>query len=402
MRRGPHGHVVQLLCSVALSCALCTCSSAVTKSTPSNRDSSLALARIVPQPPTKRSAGRVKGIDHVVVVTIDGVRWQDLEGNPAPELLSAAQGEDPAPAPRKIWLPRLHQLIGARGFLIGGDDSPVTVSSPSTVSLPSYSELFSGEPPSCSSNDCPATDRPTFIDRFHEAFPDAIVAVVSAWSAIARVAAVDTAGLWISAGRSSNLRFGEALRTHALRRTFEEGRSILPAPGTDDYRPDHQTAALALEILEEHAPDLLFLGLGDTDEYAHQGRYRDYLNALTYADQVIGEVDDWLVKRERAGSRTLLLVTTDHGRSYGFKNHGRAPEAARIWALFAGSSVKLRGRPTIGPKVLSNFAPTIERAAGLAVRNSAFGALPLEGVQTHPPSGVPGIAPGSEWVAELR
>lgn len=40
--------------------------------------------------------------------------------------------------------------------------------------------------------------------------------------------------------------------------------------------------------LRQVEPSFLFLGLGDTDEYAHRNDYRGYLRALGHADHVVG------------------------------------------------------------------------------------------------------------------
>jgi arylsulfatase A-like enzyme len=60
------------------------------------------------------------------------------------------------------------------------------------------------------------------------------------------------------------------------------------------------------------------------------------------------------------------VVTADHGRSNAFMHHGGVPEAARVWALFAGSVVTARGRPVTAPRRLADIAPTIRSTVGLA------------------------------------
>jgi hypothetical protein len=65
------------------------------------------------------------------------------------------------------------------------------------------------------------------------------------------------------------------------------------------------------------------------------------------------------------GKRTLLVVTTDHGRAATFMHHGGAGEAARIWMLYSGDSVVARGSPTLGDSRLADLAATLRPKLGL-------------------------------------
>src|SRR4029077_11220017 len=111
-------------------------------------------------------------------------------------------------------------------------------------------------------------------------------------------------------------------------------------PGSGDFRRDRYTAELALAYLKAEQPDFLFVGLGETDEFAHQGNYAGYLDALSAADRSIGELARALDERASRGIRTALLVTADHGRAAGFRDHGQPyPESARVWLVAGGSAI---------------------------------------------------------------
>ena len=297
--------------------------------------------------------------DIVVVLTIDGVRWQEIFRGSDP-ILGRNLGPEFASWQRPEALtPHLHQLARGQGVLFGADTAPMVASSPSTVSLPGYSEIFSGRSPSCANNDCPATTEMTLLDEWTQRDPSAQLTILSSWSRIGRAAAKDLSKMTVSAGQT--------VKVHAERFCVEPGlclqyhvsTHVSPWPGDDDYRPDRATSALAIEYLHVHQPEFLFVGLGDTDEHAHHGDYRSYLQALHAADASIGAISQWLLKKEQQGHRTLLVCTTDHGRSHGFNHHGGAPEAARVWALFAGSVVAARGQMVAKTMRLANIAPTV-------------------------------------------
>ncbi len=304
--------------------------------------------------------------DIVVLVTIDGVRWQEVLqgidrtlGRNLPlsyGAMRSAQG----------LMPNLHELAQTQGVLIGSDSAPMVASSPSTVSLPGYSEIFSGQIPTCANNDCPPTTDRTLLDDWLEYDSHAQLAVISSWSRIARVAAKDMARLTVSSGQSVQYnaeRFCENAAELCL--TYHAGRNISPWPGVEDYRPDIATSELALAFLREKRPQFLFIGLGDTDEHAHRGDYRNYIEALHMADATLAAAARWLKEQENLGHRTLLVCTADHGRSHTFRHHGAAPEAARVWALFAGSAVAARKVNLTTTARLADIAPTIRSVVGL-------------------------------------
>ena len=113
----------------------------------------------------------------------------------------------------------------------------------------------------------------------------------------------------------------------------------------------------------------LFLSLGDTDELAHRNDYAGHLEALQFADRVIGEIADTLRELHKRGIRTLLIVTTDHGRARSFVEHGRKhPESAAVWLMASGDDVRARGCiVTEGARHLADIAPTVRELDGLAL-----------------------------------
>jgi arylsulfatase A-like enzyme len=213
------------------------------------------------------------------------------------------------------------------------------------VSLPGYAEIFAGRPGACSDNHCPQTHDPTLIDELAAAPPRPPgVAVVSSWESIARVATRSPAEHTVSSG-------------------------WIETPHLGRYRPDSETARLALEHLERDEPRFLFVGLGDTDEHAHHGDYAGYLGALRRADAFLGDLRGSLTRMGERGRRTTVIVTTDHGRADSFLDHGAgAPESSRTWLAAFGWGIAPRARLPFAR--LSDIAPTIRRLFGLKAAGS--------------------------------
>lgn len=323
---------------------------------------------VAPEPPTsaRAHANRPEPARALVLITLDGVRPRDVFQGAERELLRArgvAASYDVFVAPERVT-PSLQRMIAA-GSALGapGVGEPPRVSGKNHVSLPGYLELFGGAAHSCTTNDCAFEPRKSVLDELREARGLALEQVValSSWRPIARAVSSSPERMVVSAGREHGSHL-EVLE-RACGGELARGRTSDAMPGYDDYRPDVHTAALARCVYDTLAPPVLYVGLGDTDEWAHRGDYARYLDALRAADALVGEL------RERAaesGRPTTFLVTTDHGRERAFDNHGEEPESADIWLVAEGPGVAKRGAVAARTSwAAANVAPTLRLLAGL-------------------------------------
>jgi hypothetical protein len=332
--------VQRLMSTIVVGMATLTgsCSSAAPAPLPIAR----ALPPIDAEPARIRSD--VTGPSPVVLVTIDGARWQEIFEGVDPARVSPPR---PARTAREL-MPVLHDLARDRGAMLGADaGAAIRASGPNYVSLPGYLEILTGRPPiACRDNDCPQTRTPTFLDD--AASVGLRVAAFASWERLARAATARPGSFHVSAGR-------------------EPGDATHPWPGSGEYRPDARTASLALDYLEREQPDVLFLALGDPDEHAHHGDYDGYLRALEQADGVLRRLFAVLDTMGDRGRATHVFVTADHGRARDFRNHGGfAPESSRVWLVAAGPRIKARGASrSPRERRLADVAPTIEAVLGL-------------------------------------
>ncbi len=307
----------------------------------------------------------------IVVVTIDGARWQEIFGGTDPAL-SQKSGLGPAEAATAEELVPHLRALARRGVAIGESaDASFEASGPNFVSLPGYTEILTGRPAPCQENDCEARPRATLADEVRR-LPGVSrreVAVLSSWERIDAIAAAEPDEVVVSAGRTHGATrevLAEDRDTAELVRSSERSA---PWPGHDDYRPDRDTTAIALSYFEHARPRLLFVSLGDTDEHAHAGNYRGYLDALRRADAFVGDLMRVARGWGPEGERVVFFVTADHGRSAGFRDHGRDyPESARTWLVAGGGPIE-RGR-FVGADGeihghLRDIAPTIRDILGI-------------------------------------
>ena len=141
----------------------------------------------------------------------------------------------------------------------------------------------------------------------------------------------------------------------------------------------------AAEHLRRHGPRVLYIGLGETDEWAHERRYDLYLDAAHEADAFLRDLWGALQEMPAYRGSTALLLTTDHGRGVDgdeWPNHGRRVAGAEaIWIAVMGP-----GTPALGVRegvaaTQSQVAATIAALLGEDfVASSPSSAPPLPDV----------------------
>jgi len=271
----------------------------------------------------------------VVLVTIDGVRWQDV-----------FNGTNPAMTKQKIkapeLLPNLYHYFVDNGLVIG-KKSLFVASGPAHISLPGYLEIMRGHPShDCTTNECEPKLTTTVVDMFDNA------AVFTSWETIRKAVSNNNDKYVVSCGRN--------YRSEGWKKLELVDDTTFPQAWDPAYRPDETTQRAVLEYLKKYTPQFLWVGLGDTDEWAHAGRYDEYIAALVSADKFIGD----LIKH--FDSDTTFIVTADHGRSNNWTFHGWDAESARDWIMMGGKKVPQKGFVKL-PKTraLSNIFPTIKQ-----------------------------------------
>jgi hypothetical protein len=339
-----------------------------------------ALPMIAGSPHTKpTNDGRI------VLVTIDGVRAEDVFDGADPALRPGSHVER-FTRPEAV-MPRTHRLVETRGVALGADRpgcGVVRTASGANVSLPGYLEIFTGRKTRCRDNHCGRTELPTVLDEAAETGL-APVASIGSWEILSRAASRTGAPVLVAEG---SLRWpGERpLVPASLEELVAAGERVEAFPGVGQYRPDASTAAIALAYLRSAKPPVLHVGLGDPDEYGHRNDYPAYLGAIAAADAFIGELADTLDTMGDLGTRTTVIVTTDHGRNQDFQHHGAMSLAsARSFVIAFGARVASRGVVCPSRDVtLADIAPTIRVLAGLVADTSPDAGRPIEEIVGAP------------------
>jgi hypothetical protein len=314
------------------------------------------------------AAGAAEAGSNLVIVTVDGVRWSEVFQGPDPVLDRSLPGlPDLAPTFPRLWA----RLRTAGGFLTGdvaaGD--PFKSQNLAVCSLPGYQSIFAGRDLGCLSNDCPPLTEETVLERVGRelGLDREAVAVFAGWPPIARAVARDPSRLVVNVGYDPAPRLdGPAPDpgADALDRAQRQDRPPW------DHRWDRYTWAQAMRYLERRRPRVLYVGLGDPDEWGHRRDYRSYLASLRELDVRIEELEARLAGMGAWGARTSVLVTTDHGRGDGadWTSHGTWHRGSERGFLYARTphTGPATVRSAHGPYGHLNLRPTIERLLGLA------------------------------------
>lgn len=310
--------------------------------------------------------------ERVVLVVLDGTRWQEVFEGVGTEM---AQRYGVKERSASDLVPTLHRWTTLDGAAIGAPErgAVMRASGPSFVSLPGYTELLTGRLSPCTSNACGPAAAPTLLDEVADAWPDGAAAVAS-WDALDGAVAMGRDRVISSAGRRRTRRLARLAHHEESAVALLTGAAADSWPGHDGYRPDADTARLALAVAAKERPRLLFVSLGDTDEHAHHDDYGRYLDALQSADAFLGRLEREL---EQSGAlpHTTILVTADHGRADSFRDHGAEhPESSRVWLVARGGKVRARGPLAATEEhALRDVAPTVRAILDLPRREAPDG-----------------------------
>jgi hypothetical protein len=145
----------------------------------------------------------------------------------------------------------------------------------------------------------------------------------------------------------------------------------------DSYRPfgnaeclDVFTHYAAMEYLRTRKPKVLYIAYGETDEWAHHGYYRSYLDAAHRVDKWITDIWNYVQSDPQYKNKTAIFITTDHGRGDlnkdEWKSHGqKITDAYEIWFAVIGTGIAATGEQKSNAQFYQDqFAQTIAKILG--------------------------------------
>lgn len=311
---------------------------------------------------------------NVILVTLDGFRWQELFGGADATLLLGDKSpisrdrfhrETPEER-RKILMPFFWSEIAVKGQVFGAPEanSEVLVTNTQHFSYPGYQEILCGFPDEkFDSNDKIHNHNATVLEWLHKkpAFAGKVAAFAT-WDVFPFIFNSKRCGFPVQTCWEP---FQHATTPQALE-TLNRWSSSLPRywPGNAF---DVVTCEGALEYLRARKPRVLYIGLGETDEWAHAGKYGLYLESAQKADAFLKRLWTEVESNPDYAGKTALIITSDHGRGSGkeWTSHKHTIEGCnRIWIACMGAGIKAEGLRKVEHATQSQVAATLAALLG--------------------------------------
>ncbi len=332
----------------------------------------------------------------LVLITIDGLRWQEvfrgadkaffdqeayIAHKKTHDAFKAKFGLEAPGASRTALMPFFWNTLATHGQLYGNRDkgSVGTLTNAYHFSYPGYSEILTGfaDDARITSNDKFPNPNRTVLEWLN-AMPENAgeVAAFGSWDVFPYIINEERSGVPVNAGFEAYDGRGQSV---GLLNNLQEK---IPSPW-DTVRLDAFTMGFARAALASEKMKFVYISLGETDDFAHDGHYDQYAHAAHRSDQAIAELWAWLENDPRYKGKTTLLITTDHGRGSdsleAWKHHGRFPYTREdgtkavsnfkgddaIWMAAIGPDTPVLGEISGGePVALTQVAATAAKLLG--------------------------------------
>jgi bisphosphoglycerate-independent phosphoglycerate mutase (AlkP superfamily) len=141
-------------------------------------------------------------------------------------------------------------------------------------------------------------------------------------------------------------------------------------PWGEDECLDVFTHYGAMEFLKTKKPKVLYIAYGETDEWAHAGQYRSYLDAGRQTDAWLKEIWNFVQSDLQYKNKTTLFITVDHGRGDKEKekwtsHNNKVEDSHEIWFAVMGPDTPVRGELNTEMQLYQQqFAQTFARLLG--------------------------------------
>jgi hypothetical protein len=286
-------------------------------------------------------------------VVTDGFRWQELFGGADTALMFGEPrllGGDTTGVRNKFWrrspaerretlLPFMWGTIARQGQIFGNRalGSTVDVTNGLKFSYPGYHEMLAGfVDPRINSNEFGVNPNATVFEWINrQPGFSGRVAAFATWDVFADIFARQRSGVYVHAGWEQPYASPRNAADSLLNRLYATTFRMWGNNAWDSF-----TQAVATRYIAEHRPRVVFIGYGETDEWAHAGRYDRYLESARTVDKYLSDIWSAAQAHPDYRGRTTMIITTDHGRGRTVKDwtsHGKdVVGAEEMWIAVIG------------------------------------------------------------------
>lgn len=316
---------------------------------------------------------------NVIIITLDGMRWQEVFGGADSSILkNKIYTKDSIGTSKTFWsddvterrnklFPFLWNTIAKKGQLYGNRwaGNKVDNANPYWFSYPGYNEIFTGFPDTTvNSNDKLWNKNTNVLEVInqHKSF-EGKVAAFTTWDVFPYILNTQRSKLYVNADVDT-LKFVNSSLQLINEMQFLTTRPI-------GVRPDVFTYFAAREYMKEYYPRVLYIAFDETDDFAHEGEYDQYLKSAHAEDAMIADLWKFIQSSANYKDKTTLIITCDHGRGDklkdNWKHHGsKIEDAGQIWIAAIGPDTKPLGEiKTTGQLYQKQLAATFAQLLNL-------------------------------------
>jgi len=318
---------------------------------------------------------------NVVLITYDGLRWQEVFGGCDETLLNREQGggvrdvtglkarfwRETAEMRREALLPFFWKTIAARGQVFGDPEHNcrARVTNGRNFSYPGYNEILTGiADETIDSNAKKNNHNVTVLEWLHArpGFAGRVAAYCS-WDVFPYIINSQRSRIPVNAGWTPFDVGYDDVRLAALNDAVHDSMRVW-----ENVRDDGLTFHGSVEYLKVKRPRILYISFGETDDWAHEGRYDQVLDSARRTDGFIERLWDLLQSLPEYAGKTSLVLTTDHGRGDSrveWKNHGKDTAGSdRMWIAVMGPDTPATGCRSNLDITQSQVAATVAELLG--------------------------------------
>ncbi|HRI88328.1 MAG TPA: sulfatase-like hydrolase/transferase [Candidatus Hydrogenedentes bacterium] len=344
----------------------------------------LTLAALLIACATPAQAADKSPVENVLIITYDGLRWQEVFGGveelflaPALKVTKNIAGmrrkyfaETPEERREKL-MPFFWGTIAKEGQIFGHAESNSLsrVTNGKNFSYPGYSEILVGAPDDrIDSNAKTNNPNVTVLEWLNNkpAYKGKVAAFTS-WDVFPFIINAERSGIPVNSGWVPY----EVTTDRKRRDAFNEIAVDVPHVW-DGVRYDVFTYHAAIDYIQKKKPRVLYISFGETDDWAHMNNYDQYLDSAYRTDQFIQRIWEKIQSMSQYKGKTALILSTDHGRGdkpETWNGHGeKQPETDRIWIAAMGPGIPAKGIVKDVPTTQSQIASTAAALLGLEYR----------------------------------
>lgn len=304
-------------------------------------------------------SGQDQNVENVFLITLDGLRWQELFAGADSVIINDSRFVKEVEATNKKYyrstandrrqalMPWFWTELIKKGFVLGNRQTEnfVNVTNQHWFSYPGYNEILTGKAdPNINSNEKIENTNVTVLELVNQQ-PEfgGMVAAFGSWDVFPYIINEARSKVYVNAG------FEPANQGVLTERELflNELQEVTPSPWSS-VRLDVFTHYLAKEYIKKNLPRVVYLAYGETDDFAHDGDYDQYLDAANRTDGFIKDWWEFCQSHPKYQDKTAFIITTDHGRGAIKKgewtSHGSSIVGAdAIWVAVFGQGVPALG-----------------------------------------------------------